>query len=158
MKGFNQQSPSSTAFVWPNSGWDNITEMDPKECIVRVWPEFCSFLLGCNEQCCRHSLSRKARHFLTCWLTISYARKFLRRGPTYVIYVLALAKWSVFYLLLCWFGLFGSASCSPAFWTTCLLFDARQEIHERSFLNGRSIVSFPPSSFHLTLSSPVRRN
>ena len=158
VKGFNQQSPSSTAFVWPNSGWENITEVDLKECIVRVWNEFCPFLLGCSERCCRHSLSKKARRFLTYWLTISCSRKVLRRGLIYVVYDLALAKWTVFYLLLCWFELFGSVSCSAAFWTTFLQFDSRQEIHERSFLHGRSISPFPSSSFHLTLSSPVRRN
>ena len=158
MMGFNQQAPSSTAFVWPNSGWENIIEVDRKECIVRVWTEFCSFLLGCSEHCCRHSVSRKARHFLTCWLTINCSRKVLRRGLTYVVDDLALVKWTVFYLLLCWFELFGSVSCSPAFWTTFLQFDSRHEIHEHSFLHGRSIVSFPPYFLHLTLSSPVRRN
>lgn len=158
MKGFNQQSPSSTTFVWPNSRWENIIEVDLKECIVRVWTEFCSFLSGCSENCCRHSVSQKAKYYLTCWLTISCSRKVLRRGLTYVFYDLTLAKLTVFYLLLCWFELIGFVSCSPASWTTCLHFDSRQEVHERSFLHGRSIVSFPPSFFHLTLSSPVRWN
>lgn len=158
VKSFNQQSPSSTAFVWSNSGWENIIEVDLKEYIVRVWTEFCSFLLGCSENCCRHSLSRKARHFLTCWLTINCSRKVLRCGLTYVVYDLALDKLAVFYLLLCWFELFGPVSCSPAFWTTCLQFDSRQENDERFFLHGRFIVSFPPYFSHLTFSSPVLRN
>jgi hypothetical protein len=158
MKGFKQQSPSSTAFVWPNYGWENIIEVDLKECILRVWTEFCSFFLECSEHCYRHSLYRKARHFLTCWSTINCSRMIVRRGLTYVVYDIALAKWTVFYLLLCWFELLGSVSGSAAFWTTCLHFDSRQEIHVRSFFHGLSVVSFPASSSHLTLSSPIRRN
>lgn len=151
MKDFNQKSRDGTAFVWPNSRWENNIEVDLKECIVRVWTEFCSFLLGSSEHCCPHLFSRKARHFLTCWLTINCSRKSLRRGLTYVVYDLALATGTAFYVLQCWFELLGFVSCSPVFWRTCLQFDSRQEIHARSFLHGRSIVSFPPSSFHLTL-------
>jgi len=90
------------------------------------------------------------------WLSIVQERSCVVGWHTY--FMTTLAKLTVFYLLLCWFELISFVSCSPASWTTCLQFDSQQEVHERSFLHGRSIVSFPPSFFHLTLSSPVRRN
>ena len=85
-----------------------------------------------------------AKHYLTCSLTISFSRKVLRRGLTYVFYDLTLVKLTAFYSLLCWFELIGFVSCSPASWTTCLQFDSRQEVHERSF---------PSWTFHRVLSN-----